>query len=92
MLSEGSRDRSNSFTHYTSKHLKDARHIKQVVKSQAFEECQQSRVGTCLHEWTVLVNGYFNCVLLHMLIMPNTAIAHIHQLGKSTKSVYETVT
>ena len=59
MWSEGSRERSNSFTHYTSKHLKGARHIKQGVWSQAFEECQQFRVGTCLHEWTVLVNGYF---------------------------------
>ena len=92
MWLEGSRDRSIFFTHYTSKHLKGARHIKQGVKSQAFEECQQSRVGTCLHKWTVLVNGYYNCVLLRMFIMPNTAIAHIHQLDKSTNSVYEIVT
>ena len=89
---KGSRDRSNFFTHYTSKHLKSARHIKQGVTSQAFEECQQSRVGTCLHKWTVLVNGYYNCILLHMFVMPNAAITHTHQLDKSAKSVYETVT
>ena len=91
MWLEGSRDRSNSFTHNASKHLKGARHIKQNIKSQASEECQQSRVDTCLHKWTVLVNNYYNYIILHMSKRPNTATTHISQLDKSAKSVNETV-
>ena len=68
------------------------RHIKQGVTSQAFEEFQQSRVGTCLREWSILVDDYYSCVFLHMFIMPNAAMTGTHQLDRLVKLVYETAT
>ena len=83
---------SNSFIHYTSKHLKGMRYIKQGVTSQIFEEFQPSRVGTCLREWTILVVDYYSRALLHMFIMPNTAMIGTYQLDRLAKLVYEATT
>ena len=68
------------------------RYIKQGVTSQIFEEYQLSRVGRCLRGWTILVVDYYSRVLLHMFIMPNTAMIGTYQLDRLAKLVYETTT
>ena len=68
------------------------RYIKQGVTSQIFEEFQLSCVGTGLRGWTILVVDYYSRVLLHMFIMPNTAMIGTYQLDMLAKLVYETTT
>ena len=83
---------SNSFIHYTSKHLEGMRYIKQGVTSQIFEEFQLSRVGTCLRGLTILVADYYSREFLHMFIMPSAAMIGTYQLDRLAKLVYETTT